>query len=154
MMRTKLLTFTLALFLLFRSATAGLARENELVFGFNPDYGLLVGAEIDLEQVVQAPCWGSFEAYPANYNLFFTAYFPWQEKLGFYARAGLAENIYLGLGTRFLLSWDLHLFAGFGQALNGDSFLDLLAAYRLSDNLSLKVRYHMYQAYLGIGYKL
>lgn len=153
-MRTKLLSFMLAVFLLLGYATAGLAQQNELVFGFNPDYGLLVGAEVNLEQLVQTPLWGSFEVYPTDYNLFFTAFFPWQEKLGFYARAGIAEDIYLGLGTKFLLSWDLHLFAGFGQSLNGDSFLDLLAAYRLSDNLYLKVRYHMYHAYLGIGYKL
>jgi len=152
-MRTKFLSIMLAVFLLLGYATAGHA-QHELTVGINPDYGLLVGAEIDLEEIVQIPFWGSFEAYPTDYNLFFTALIPWQEKLSFYARAGLADGIYLGLGTKFLLSWDLHLFAGFGQSLNGDSFLDLLAGYRLSDNLYLKARYHMYQAYLGVGYSL
>lgn len=140
--------------LLLSSAGPGRASGNELMLGYNPDYGLMVGAEVDLEKLTSLPLRGAFEAYTGNYNLFLTALVPLEERLDLYLRPGVAERLYLGLGVKLQITWDLQIWAGFGQALQGDAFLDLLADYRLNNNFHLKLRYHMYRAYLGIGYTL
>lgn len=140
--------------LLLGNAAPGQAHGNELSIGYNPDHGLMVGAEIDLEKLISFPMLGSFEAYTKKYNLFLTALFPLEERLDFYLRTGLAEGLYLGLGVKLQITWDLQFWAGFAQTLQGEAFLDLLADYRLNNNLHLKVRHHIYQTYLGIGYTL
>lgn len=140
--------------LLLGGAVPGRASGNEFMLGYNPDYGLMVGAEVDLEKLTSLPLRGAFEAYTERYNLFLTALVPLEERLELYLRPGVAERLYLGLGVKLQITWDLQIWAGFGQALQGDAFLDLLADYRLNNNFHLKLRYHMYRAYLGIGYTL
>ncbi|NLY88315.1 MAG: hypothetical protein GX085_01665 [Firmicutes bacterium] len=143
-----------AFLLLLANVAPAQAYGNELSIGYNPDHGLMVGAAIDLQKLTSLPLQGSFEAYTKKYNLFLTTLFPLEERLDFYLRPGLAEGLYLGMGVKIQITWDLQIWAGFGQVLQGDAFLDLLADYRLNNNLHLKFRYHMYRAYLGIGYAL
>ena len=85
--------------LLLGSAAPGRAGSNELNIGYNPDYGLMVGAEVDLQNLTSLPLRGAFEAYTKKYNLFLTALIPLEERLDLYLRPGVAERLYLGLGS-------------------------------------------------------
>ena len=143
-----------AALLFLGSAAPGWAAGNELSIGYNPDHGLMVGATLDLQKAASFPLQGSFEAYTKKYNLFLTTIFPLEERLDFNLRPGLAEGRYLGLGVKIQVTWDLQIWAGFGHAFQDEAYLDLLADYRLNNNFHLKLRYHMYRAYLGIGYAL
>ncbi|HHU81910.1 MAG TPA: hypothetical protein GXZ26_02810 [Firmicutes bacterium] len=154
MRKRKVIIAVCTVLLLLGNTAPGLASGNELNIGYNPDYGLMVGAEVDLKKITSLPLRGAFEAYTEKYNLFLTTVFPLEDRLDFYLRAGLAEGLYLGLGVKLQITWDLQIWAGFGQAFQDQAFLDLLADYRLNNNLHLKLRYHMYRAYLGIGYTL
>lgn len=150
----KMIITVCTVLLLLGTAAPGLASGNELSAGYNPEQGLMVGAAIDLQKPTSLPLTGSFEAYTKKYNLFLTATFPLEDRLDLYLRSGLAEGLYLGLGVKLQITWDLQIWAGFGQAFQDEAFLDLLADYRLNNNIRLKLRYHMYGAYLGIGYIL
>src|SRR5690606_33365609 len=86
--------------LLLGSAAPGRAGSNELNIGYNPDYGLMVGAEVDLQNLTSLPLRGAFEAYTKKYNLFLTALIPLEERLDLYLRPGVAERLYLGLGVK------------------------------------------------------
>ena len=92
MRKRKVIIAVCTVLLLLGNTAPGLASGNELNIGYNPDYGLMVGAEVDLKKITSLPLRGAFEAYTEKYNLFLTTVFPLEDRLDFYLR-GLAKFI-------------------------------------------------------------
>lgn len=147
----------LSVLIIFFAPIPVLGGSEELIFGYNQDYGLMAGAYIHLDEnplPIPADLSIGAEIFTQKFNLFTTLFFPWEEKFGFYTRSGVADYPYFGAGAKFMLSWDLDLYLGIGISWSKNTFLDLLADYQFSKNLALKIRYNYFKGYIGIGYSL